>query len=62
LIENEPDGSPDKAKPSVRRGRKAAGLLMKMAELPKQEVFTGAIYEMGLTEDADVKLQTEFDR
>jgi class 3 adenylate cyclase len=28
-------GSPDKAKPSVRRGRKAAGLLEKMAELPK---------------------------
>jgi len=37
LIENEPDGSLDKAKPFVRKGRKAAGLLVKMAELPKDE-------------------------
>ena len=28
--------SPDKAKPFVRRGRKAAGLYGKMAELPKE--------------------------
>jgi len=35
---NKPTGSPDKAKPSVRRGRRAAGLLgKKMAELPKDE-------------------------
>jgi len=26
---------PDKAKPSVRKGRKAAGLLKEMAELPE---------------------------
>jgi hypothetical protein len=29
--------NPDKAKPFVRRERKAAGLLKKMAELPKDE-------------------------
>jgi hypothetical protein len=32
------DDSPDKAKPFAKRGRKAAGLHGKMAELPK-EVF-----------------------
>ena len=33
------DGSPDKAKPSARRGRKAAGAeqVYSMAELPKDE-------------------------
>ena len=31
-------GSPDKAKPSVRRGQKATGLIKsKMVELPKDE-------------------------
>lgn len=30
-------GCPDKAKPFERRGRKAAGLNNKMAELPKDE-------------------------
>jgi hypothetical protein len=32
--------NPDKAKPSVRRGRKAAGLIRsKMAELPKDDLW-----------------------
>ena len=35
--------SPDKAKPSVRRGRKAAALLNKMAELPKNESFVALL-------------------
>jgi hypothetical protein len=33
--------SPDKTKPSVRRGRKAAGLLGKMTELMKDKPFPG---------------------
>jgi len=36
---------PDKAKPFVRRGRKAAGLLeKKMAELPKEELTVGSVF------------------
>jgi hypothetical protein len=33
------DDSPDKAKPFAKRGRKAAGLHGKMAELPKEVSF-----------------------
>jgi hypothetical protein len=33
------DNSPDKAKPFAKRGRKAAGLHGKMAELPKEVSF-----------------------
>jgi hypothetical protein len=33
------DDSPDKAKPFAKRGRKAAGLHGKMAELPKEASF-----------------------
>jgi hypothetical protein len=54
LIENEPDGSPDKAKPSVRRERKAAGLIKsKMAELPKQKPLISSTFLL----DEGVKTQ-----
>ncbi len=38
--------SPDKAKPSGRRGRKAAGAeqLFSMAELPKDELQVGRLF------------------
>ena len=36
--------NPDKAQPSVRRGRKAAGLEKKMAELPKDEPLVSSAF------------------
>jgi hypothetical protein len=40
------NGSPDKAKPFVRRGRKAAAFCNKMARLPKHELLVcSATYE-----------------
>jgi len=41
------DDSPDKAKPFAKRGRKAAGLHGKMAELPKEASFgvLGFLYQ-----------------
>lgn len=42
LLHNEP--YPDKAKPSVKGGRKAAGLVDKMAELPKVETLVVRLF------------------
>jgi hypothetical protein len=44
VVKSNQRDSPDKAKPSVRRGQKAAGLSFcsKMAELPKDETFGGS--------------------
>jgi hypothetical protein len=36
--------NPDKAKPSVRRGQKVAGLSSKMAELPKDETLVSSAF------------------
>ena len=40
--------NPDKAKPSVRRGRKAAGFLVKMAKLLKDEKVSEGVKKGGI--------------